>query len=82
MKSRKIAKVAFSAALATLTFGVIGEARADDPLKYPPFSWPSDAPAAKQEKKNAGKPAKPDVYQTTDEKKQWYDGDFLGLDDD
>ena len=85
MKRKTIAKLAFTTAFVTFSLGAMNLARADDPLKYPPFSWLSDKPAAKPaqpEKKDAGKPGKPDINQTTDEKKHWYDGDFMGLDDD
>ena len=85
MKTSTMTKLAFSTALAAFSFGAVNLAHADDPLKYPPFSWPSDKPAAEPaqpEKKTAGKPGKTDIYQTRDEKKQWYDGDFMGLDDD
>ena len=56
---------------------------ADNPLDYPPFKWYPLLPPAKVEAKNStSNPAKPDIYQNKDKTKQWYEGDFIGLDDD
>lgn len=80
----RITKIAVATALATFSFAAIDAARADDPMNYPPFSWPSDKPAkpSTSEKKESVKPVKPDIYQSRDASKQWFDGDFLGMDDD
>lgn len=82
--SSRIAKLVFSAAFAAFSLGGVDKARADDPLSYPPFSWPSDKPdkSSPARGKDTAKPGKPNIYQNKDETKQWYDGDFLGMDDD
>ncbi len=82
--NKLVGKFALTAALATFSMGGINMAQAQDPLKYPPFSWPSDTAEkpARPEKKAAPKPEKLDIYQSKDASKQWYDGDFLGMDDD
>lgn len=74
----------YTVALALLSPGLIAMAHADDPLKYPPFSWPADNPDQPRtvDRRKAVKPGKPDLYQNKDETKQWYDGDFMGMDDD
>jgi hypothetical protein len=80
----RITILALATALATFSFGAINAAQAENPLNYPPFSWPSDKPAkpSSSEKKDPVKAAKPDIYQSRDASKQWVDGDFLGMDDD
>jgi hypothetical protein len=82
--NKLVRKFALTAALTTFTIGGINMAQAQDPLKYPPFSWPSEKAEkpAPPERKVAPKPGKPDIYQNRDASKQWYDGDFLGMDDD
>lgn len=80
-----IIKLAFIASLVASLFYGIDKAMADDPLKYPPFSWPSDQPEKAPSsggRKDSVKSRKPDIYQNRDATKQWYDGDFLGMDDD
>ena len=79
-----VGKFALTTALAIFSTGEINVAQAQDPLKYPPFSWPSEEAErpTPPEKKVAPKPGKPDIYQSRDAAKQWYDGDFLGMDDD
>ena len=59
------------------------QVRADSHSKY--ISSPSHNSSVRTD--NSGGSAKdekgwPDIYQGRDEKKQWYDGDFNGLDDD
>ena len=69
--------------LSSISPCVIDVAHADDPLKYPPFSWPVDkSDQSRSSDRKAAKSGKPDLYQNKDETKQWFDGDFMGLDDD
>lgn len=79
-----ITKITFITTLATFSSGTIHVAKADDPLKYPPFSWPAEdnVKSSPSVSKKSVKPGKTDFYQTKDESRQWYDGDFLGMDDD
>ena len=79
-----IIKIAVTIALATFSFAATDSARADDPLNYPPFSWPSDKTVkpSSSEKKESIKPMKPSNDQSRNASGQWYDGDFLGMDDD
>ena len=76
--------LALTAVLGSFSPGVIDMAYADDPLKYPPFSWPVDKAEkpGPSDRQKAAKQGKPDFNQHKDETKQWYDGDFMGLDDD
>jgi hypothetical protein len=79
-----IIKITVAIALTTYSLATSDAARADDPLNYPPFAWPSDKPLkhSSSEKKESVKSVKPDIYQSRDASGQWYDGDFLGMDDD
>lgn len=80
----RTSKLACAFALTIFLFEGSHVARADDPENYPPFSWPSDKPVKPppSERKNSVKPGKTDIYQSRDASKQWFDGDFLGMDDD
>lgn len=87
MSLHKISKylIGFTAILSTLTLA--GTALADDPLNYPPFKWYPLFPTKAVEKPAA--PSKPnqqgpqkDFSQGKQLNKQWYDGDFSGMDDD
>ena len=88
--------IALLATAGAFSFIAATAAKADDPLKYPPFNWnfndgpvvigpkPAEKPAdAKKGKKNpADNGPQRDFSQGKDKSKQWYDGDFNGLDDD
>ena len=88
MISGKLKKMAIVTTAASIVFAFSGAARADDPLKYPPFTWPSASPENKAEAASPAKKGKKDngpqrdFSQGKDKSKQWYDGDFDGLDDD
>ena len=84
MSNIKISIVFFIIVLASFSPGLIAMAHADNPLKYPPFSWPADNPDQPRtsNRQKTAKPGKTDLYQNKDETKQWYDGDFMGMDDD
>ncbi len=77
-------RIMISAAALGFALALSTSARADDPLNYPPFSWPSDHPAGpvKKPKKVSPGREKEDIYQNKNLQKQWYDGDFMGMDDD
>jgi len=99
MKKSVLKSIALLASASAFSFIATGAARADDPLKYPPFNWNfNDGPVAIGPK--AAKPTETkgdtkgkktttnnngpqtDFSQGKDKNKQWYDGDFNGLDDD
>ena len=95
LKKSVLKSIALLASASAFSFIVTGAARADDPLKYPPFNWnfndgpvtigkkadkPAESPKGKKGDKNSG--PQTDFSQGKDKSKQWYDGDFNGLDDD
>jgi hypothetical protein len=100
MKKSVLKSIALLASASALSFIATGAARADDPLKYPPFNWnfndapvvigaKADKPAEAKGDTKKGKKAttnnngpQTDFSQGKDKSKQWYDGDFNGLDDD
>lgn len=81
---KSVTKLVLMTALPTFLMAGVNFAHAQDPLQYPPFSWPSDKPEkpVPREKKASPKTGKTDIYQSRDASKQWVDGDFLGMDDD
>lgn len=88
MKISKILKCGLAVTTICSSFGLATIARADNPLDYPPFKWypllpePKAAQPAKAsaDKQNSG--PQTNFSQGKDKSKQWYDGDFNGLDDD
>ena len=87
MRPHKILKylIRSAAILSTITFA--GAALADDPLNYPPFKWYPLFPTKTADKTAAPSKAgqqgpQKDFSQGKQLNKQWYDGDFSGMDDD
>jgi hypothetical protein len=95
MKKSVLKSIALLASASAFSLIATGAARADDPLKYPPFNWnfndgpitigkkadkPAEAKKGKKDPKDSG--PQTNIYQGTDKTKQWYEGDFNGLDDD
>ena len=99
MKKSMLKSIALLASASAFSFFATSAARADDPLKYPPFNWnfndgpvvvgpkaekPAEAKAdtKKGKKTSTNNGPQTDFAQGKDKSKQWYDGDFNGLDDD
>jgi hypothetical protein len=63
-------------------------ALADNPLDYPPFKWYPLLPEPKSAKPDQVKADKQNnsvqtnIMQNKNKSKQWYEGDFMGMDDD
>ena len=95
MKNISVKSIALLASASAFSLIATTVAKADDPLKYPPFNWsfndgpvvigpkPAEKPAEAKKGKNtpANNGPQRDIMQGKDKTKEWYDGDFNGLDD-
>ena len=88
MKVSNIIRWGLATTAICVSFGLTSVAHADNPLDYPPFKWYPLFPESKEvrqgqsnsDKSNGG--PQTNIMQNKNKSKQWYEGDFMGMDDD